>query len=148
MSYFIFLKNYDNIQGSIYRIAENESDLNNLNIEKSIYKIINVSQTDFDDVKYGLKAIEKYNNDNVVILNNPDISTTKNELQIYIQNFKRSIEQFINSNKNHVLFNVWNNYYNQLNNLNLDSIQYPLNKSLEQYFKDQNLPSLNPLQLP
>jgi hypothetical protein len=148
MSYFIFLKNYDNIPGSIYRIAENESDLNNLNIEKSIYKIINVAQTDFNDVKYGLKAIEKYNNDNVVILNNPDISTTKNELQIYIQNFKRSIEQFINSNKNHVLFNVWNNYYNQLNNLNLDSIQYPLNKSLEQYFKDQNLSSLNPLQLP
>jgi hypothetical protein len=36
----------------------------------------------------------------------------------------------------------------QLNNLNLDSITYPLNKSLEQYFNDLGQPSLNPLQIP
>jgi hypothetical protein len=36
----------------------------------------------------------------------------------------------------------------QLNNLNLDSITYPLNKSLEQYFSDLGQTSLNPLQIP
>jgi len=35
-----------------------------------------------------------------------------------------------------------------LNNLNLDSISYPLNKSLEQYFNDLGQPSFNILQLP
>ena len=47
-----------------------------------------------------------------------------------------------------ILFNNKLNQEKQLNSLNLDSIEFPLNKSLEQYFKDQNLPSLNPLQLP
>ena len=40
MAYFIFRKNTDNLQGNIYRIAENQSDLNNLNIEQSDYKVI------------------------------------------------------------------------------------------------------------
>jgi hypothetical protein len=40
------------------------------------------------------------------------------------------------------------NYYTQLNNLNLDNITYPLNKSLEQYLSDLGQPSYNILQLP
>ena len=63
----------------------------------------------------------------------------------YIRKMRK---EFLKNNKNHQLFNRWNNYYTQLNNLDLNSIEYPLNKSLEQYFKDQNLPSLNPLQIP
>ena len=34
------------------------------------------------------------------------------------------------------------------NNLNLDNIVFPLEKSLEQYFKDLGQPSYNILQLP
>ena len=40
MSYFIFLKNLDNVSNSLYKIAENQSDLNNINIDQSQYKII------------------------------------------------------------------------------------------------------------
>ena len=32
MSFFIFFKNCDNKNGVLYRIAENQNDLNNLNI--------------------------------------------------------------------------------------------------------------------
>jgi hypothetical protein len=32
MSFFIFLNNLDNVEGTLYSIAENQSDLNNLNI--------------------------------------------------------------------------------------------------------------------
>jgi hypothetical protein len=39
MSYFIFVKDLNNVEGTIYRIAENQDDLNNLNITQSIYKI-------------------------------------------------------------------------------------------------------------
>jgi len=48
MSYFIFLKNSDNIEGTIYKIAENQSDLNNINITQSDYKIIQDSQENFN----------------------------------------------------------------------------------------------------
>jgi len=148
MSYFIFLKNLENIEGSLYKIAENESDLNNLNINKNDYKIIEDSQSNFNLVKFGNKIAIKYNND---IINYVDSTTSflkKEELQMYIDSLKKSIKQFITNNSNHTSLNLWNDYYNQLNSLNLDSITYPLNKSLEQYFKDLGQPSFSILQLP
>ena len=161
MSYFIFTKDSDNIEGTLYRIAENEYDLNNLNIDKSIYKIIEDSQSNFEAVKYGTKYALKYNNNTITYedtfptpitdrLNKKGdiIKTASEQLNDNISSYKKKIKQFLESNPNHSLFDKWNQYYTQLNNLNLDSIEYPLNKSLEQYFKDQNQTSLNPLQLP
>jgi hypothetical protein len=148
MAYFIFINNLDNIEGTLYRIAENQSDLNNLNIDPLNYKIIEDSQLNFDSVKYGNKTAIKYNNNTITYIDNINLFTEKKQLQSCIDNFKNSIKQFTDNNKNHPLFNRWNDYSNQLDSLNLDSITYPLNKSLGQYFKDQNQTSLNPLQLP
>jgi hypothetical protein len=164
MSYFIFLKNVDNVEGTIYKIAENQFDLDNLNIIKNSYEIIEDSLSNFELVKYNNKLPIKYNNKSIIYndieINFVDeiftdkngvqivITSAKNTLKDYIENFKNQIKIFTNNNKNHALFNRWDNYYNQLNSLNLDNISYPLNKSLEQYFKDENLTSLNPLQLP
>jgi len=164
MSYFIFLKDRNNVEGTIYKIAENQFDLDNLNIIKNSYEIIEDSLSNFELVKYNNKLPIKYNNKNIIYtdieINFVDetftdkngvqivITSAKKKLKDYIENFKNQIKNFTNNNKNHVLFNRWDNYYNQLNSLNLDNISYPLNKSLEQYFKDQNLTSLNPLQLP
>jgi len=148
MSYFIFLKNLDNIGGTIYKIAENQSDLNNLNINQPDYKIIEDSQSNFDLVKFGQKFVEKYNNNLITYINQTFLYKNGDELQNYINNFKQQIKQFTNNNPNHPLLNQWNNYYNQLNNLNLDNVTYPLEKSLEQYFNDLGQPSYNILQLP
>ena len=148
MSYFIFLKNSDNILGTLYRISENQSDLNNLNIDKSNYKIIEDTQENFNAVKYGTKIIDKYNENIINYLNETIVFPTKKNLLDYITNFNKLIFLFLINNTNHPLYNRWNDYYNQLNSLDLDNIQYPLNKSLEQYLKDQNQTSLSPLQIP
>jgi hypothetical protein len=148
MAYFIFAKDLDNVVGTIYKIAENQSDLDNLNISQPCYKIIEDSQASFNLVKFGNKFPNKYNNN---IISYIDVSSSflkKEQLNNYINNFKNSIKQFTDNNPNHPLLNTWNNYYSQLNNLNLDSITYPLNKSLEQYFNDLGQPSFNILQLP
>lgn len=147
MSYFIFLKNLDNIDGTICKIAENQSDLNNLNISQSDYKIIQDSQENFDSVKLNVKYPLKYNGD-VITFNTVQNLFLKNDLEQEVNNFKIQIKQFTNNNPNHPLFNRWNNYYNQLNTLNLDNINYPLTMSLTQYFKDLGQPSYNVLQLP
>jgi hypothetical protein len=63
MSYFIFNKQFVD---SIYRIAENQSDLNNLNIIQSDYKIIEDSQGNFNAVKFGLKSIVRYDGDTII----------------------------------------------------------------------------------
>jgi hypothetical protein len=148
MAYFIFTKNLDNIEGTIYRIAENQSDFNNLNITQSVYEIIEDSQSSFNEVKFGSKIAEKYNNNIITYVDQTISFNNKNELQDYVNNSKQQIKQFTNNNPNHPLFSRWNDYHTQLNNLNLDSITYPLNKSLEQHFNDLGQPSLNPLQLP
>jgi hypothetical protein len=167
MAYFIFKKNSDDVVGSLYRIAENESYLNNLNINLSNYKVIEDSQSNFENVKYGLKNVEKYNNNTITYLDNECVFSTtidvngvttsaRKSLKNYINSVKYLLTDFLNSNKNNINFNEFNNYYNQLNNLNINTViplnaqneEIPLNSSLEQYFKDQNLISINPLQIP
>ena len=148
MSYFIFTNNLDNVEGTLYKIAENQSDLNNLNITQSVYKIIEDSQSNFNLVKFGSKIAEKYNNNTIIYIDLTNLFNNKNELQVYVDNFKKQIKQFTDNNLNHPLFNRWDSYFNQLNNLDLNSITYPLNKSLEQYFNDLGQPSFNILQLP
>jgi hypothetical protein len=165
MSYFIFTKNTENVEGSLYKIAESQFDLDSLNIDKNSYTIIEDSQFNFNLVKYHNKKVLKYNNntityadsqivfeDHIIISSKTGeqivICTAKIFLKDYIEKVKNQIKQFLNNNNNHVLFSKWNNYYNQLDSLNLDTITYPLNKSLEQYFNDLGQPSLNPLQIP
>jgi hypothetical protein len=148
MAYFIFGKNLDNINGTIYKIAENQNDLNNLNITPSIYQIIEDSQSNFNLVKLENKFPDKYNNNTITYTDRFFLFYDKNEVQNYVDNVKKQIKQFTNNNPNHPLFSRWNDYYNQLNSLNLETITYPLNKSLEQYLDDLGQPSYNILQLP
>ncbi len=148
MSFFIFLKNLDNVDGTIYKVAENQSDLNNLIINQLDYKIIEDSQFNFNLIKYGNKIPYKYNNNIITYIDENISFTTKEHLRYYVDNFKNQIKQFTDNNPNHPLLSRWNSYYTQLSNLNLDSITYPLNKSLEQYFNDLGQPSYNILQLP
>jgi len=148
MAYLIFLKDKNNIEGTIYRIAETQNDLDNLNIIRIDYKIIEISNDDFNLVRINNKEALKYNDNNEVIFNNLQYAFNELPLKNYVENFKIKIKNFLDNNSNHLFFNKWNDYYTQLNNLNLKSITYPLNKSLEQYFYDLNQISLNPLQLP
>jgi hypothetical protein len=148
MSYFVFLKDMDNVEGSIYKIAENQSDLNNLNIDKSVYKIIEDSQENFNTVKLNIKFPLKYTGNTITFINVINNYPIKTPLENEVNNFKNQIKQFTNNNPNHPLFNLWNNYYNQLNNLNLNNINYLLTISLQQYLNDLGQLSLNPLQLP
>jgi len=148
MSYFIFIKDLDNIDNTIYRIANTQTDLENLNLNQSYYKIIVDSQDNFNAVKLIKKQALKYNQDTITFIDVEVNFQDKIDLNKYILMLKQSIKDFLDNNPNHPIYEQWNSYYNQLNNLNLDSITYPLNKSLQQYFNDLGQPSLNPLQLP
>lgn len=148
MSYFIFIKDLDNIEGTIYKIAQNQSDLDNLNIIKSDYKIIEDSESNFNLVKLDNKFPIKYNNNVIVYGDKINLFKDKTILNASLGNRKNTIKNFINNNPSHPLFNRWNDYLTQLNSLNLDNINYPMDKSLEQYFNDLGQPSYNILQLP
>lgn len=148
MAYFILSKNSDDVENTLVKIAENQSDLNNLNLNQNDYKIIEDTQENFNSVKFQNKDVLKYNNNTITYLNINISFFKKSSLSNYIFACSEQIKQFLNNNPNHPLFSRWSNYYSQLNSLNLDNITYPLNKSLEQYFNDLGQPSLNILQLP
>ena len=96
MSYFIFLKNLNNISGTLYRIAENNSDLNVLNINKEDYTIIEDSLENFNAVKYGLKFAEKYNNNTISYVDISVSFTNEKNLLDCVNNQKNVIEEFSN----------------------------------------------------
>ena len=149
MSYFIFDQNLNNVEGTLYRIAENLSDLNSLNISQSLYKIIEDTQDNFNAVKYGTKDCVKYNENTITYINGKPISFLNwTDLNNYISIVKNQIKGFLDNNINHSLYNRWNSYYIQLNTLTENQFVFPLNKSLEQYFNDLGQPSYNILQLP
>jgi hypothetical protein len=147
MAYILFHKK-ENSNGALYKIAENDLDLNSLNIIKSDYKIITTDQENFLNIKFGIKETETYN-DNDIIYKNLSISfLNKDILKNHINIFLQQIDQFLKCNPNHFLFAKWNDYKSTLNSLNLDTITYPLEKSLEKHLDDLGQPALSPLQLP
>lgn len=148
MSYFIFLKNSDNVEGTIYKIAQNQSDLDTLNIIKSDYKIIEESESNFNLVKFGNKFPLKYNNNTITFIDTTNLFKDKLTLNASLENTKNAITNFVINNPSHPLFKQWNDYLTQLNSLNLDNINYPLTTSIEQYFNDLGQPSFNILQIP
>jgi hypothetical protein len=151
MAYYIFLKNSDNIEGSICKIAETQFDLNNLNINQTDYKIIENTSQNFDDVKTNNVIILKYSGESITFITKESFFK-RTTLTTYINNQLKVIKQFLNNNKNHPLFQKWSDYYNILSNLDVNIIitddSVPLTISLEQYLKNQSKSYLNTLQVP
>jgi len=150
MAYFIFSKNLPNIRGTLYKITENISDLDNIIKNKEVYNIVETTQSNFDSLKFGTKIVISYDTNNNLIFE--DIGDhgfrSKIELDNYISYFKNYIKNFLENNKNHIYYDKWNNYYNQLNDLDTTTFIYPFKITLEKYFDTLDKTSLSPLQLP
>jgi hypothetical protein len=149
MAYIICLKNFDNLQGTLCKIAENQFDLDNLNIKQDQYKIIEISKQDFDDLKFRRKSFDFYNGDNVTyIVDLKESIKNEENLKKIILNIKNQIKDFLDNNLSHSLYSKWDTYYNQLSKIDTKSINYPINSSIEEYVLTLNIDSLNTLQLP
>jgi hypothetical protein len=148
MTYFVLMKNSENVISPCSKIADNDFDLNNSNINLDDYKIIKDTEINYNNVKFGKKSVLKYIGNTITFIDDPIVYPNKDSLKNYIDGYKKSITQFIDNNPNHILLDRWKKYYNQLNSLNLNTIEFPLNKSLEQYFLDTNQTAFHPLQVP
>lgn len=148
MAYFLFQKDSSGKQGTYCKIAENQNDLNQLNVKLSNYTIIEDSETNFNFVKLNQKGIVSYSGNTINYINITGLFESATDLNNYISGIKIVIKQFLDNNPNHPQFNKWNSYYSQVSNLQTSTITYPLNKSLETYFNDLGQTALNVLQLP
>ena len=152
MSYFIFQSNQPNIKGNLYKIASNDTDLSNLNIDKNFYNIITDNDVNFQSVQLGTQNVISYSSTNVITYEQTPSGTVffknSNALNNYIKNYSNQINNFIQNNPSNLWLSTWVSYNTQLLNTNITTITYPMTISLEQYYKNNNLPVLNPLQLP
>jgi len=152
MAYFIFTGNLPNIEGLLYKISANDNDLSNLNIDKNNYNIITDTDANFQSVQLGTQIVISYTTTNTIIykqIPNTNIYFTNlKELNEYIQNYSKLINLFINNHQSNPWLSTWVSYNSQLLNTNVTTMTYPMTISLEQYYKNNNLPVLHPLQLP
>ena len=147
MPYFI----YNQVTSSIYKIAENESDLSALNLPSVSYLTVPASQEDFNAVKLNLKYILDFNGVSNRLVDSP-IGFNKEQIIDFINKYKSSIDLFLKNNPQSNVFSRWNNYLNYLNSLNIDLIFPPpttiTTQTLEQYIQNTGNPFYCILQLP
>jgi hypothetical protein len=141
MAFVIFNKSND-----VYAIADNENYLNNFNIMKHDYNIFSISNENFNFIRLSQKSIAFVNG--AIVYENIINNFSKETLALYIKGFLYKIDNFLKNNPNHLFFQLWVDYNTLLKNLNLNNIQYPLNKSLEEYLEQNGSIALNPLQVP
>lgn len=149
MPYFIFNKNSSN---SIFKIAENEEDLNLINgIQQDCYLKIISTENDFNDVKLNKKFVFSYNGSSIEVANT-SYTFTREMLKNYLENLKENIELFLENNSQHPRFQIWSNYLNYLNTIIINVViptkEGLLKTSLEEYIQSQGKTFYSLLQLP
>jgi len=144
MSYLIV-----NDQNCVYKIAENDTDKNNLNCTFPPYTTIDISDTDFLKVKQNLVDISISNGsatftDRIDL----DLSITEEDLKTYHESIIKYLRQFLKNNTSNNFYTPCQNYCNYLETLDYSSITFPLNKTWEQYCEDNSITYFHPLQIP
>jgi len=148
MAYFIYNKSGEQC---IYKIAENDVDLNCLIVPQDQYNIVNANQEDFNSVKLNTKCILNFNGSSPQ-LENCSIIFNRVNLISYINGLKFQIQQFLNAQPQNPKYVLWNNYLIYLNSLNVFTIipqkDGILESSLEQYIQSTGYSFYNILQIP
>jgi hypothetical protein len=134
----------------IYAVVENDSHKNEFNT--NFYDVKTINETSFNNIVLSLVDVTTNDNGNtfsyVDIKNGPlPYLLSKENFVNYINNLKNNLKNFLESNPNSVIYTKGNVFLNSLNTLNINSINFPLSTTVEEYFKQQNIGFLHPYQI-
>ena len=134
----------------IYAVVENDSHKNEFNT--NFYDVKTINETSFNNIV--LSVVDVTTNDNgntfsyVYIKNGPlPYLLSKENFVNYINNLKNNLNNFLESNPNSAIYTKATIFLNSLNTLNINSINFPLSTTVEEYFKQQNIGFLHPYQI-
>lgn len=123
MAIFVFHKNSDGQEGSLYRIADNQTNYDaNKNWGDGLYDTVTVSDSDFEAVKLGNKTVVSKTGNSVTYR---DMSVRYNfavDLQEEINRRISDIEQWLKSNSSKPMASGVTTYLNYLKNLKATDI--------------------------
>jgi hypothetical protein len=144
MSYLIL-----NLNNELYKIAEDDLEKNAILINRElIQKTISITTQDFQDLQLYKKLFESSDGVNYTLKPSLGYNSDKKEIENYINYLMESIRFFLDNNKQNPMINKWQTYYDYLNSFNINTINFPLNISFEEYLYNNNVSVLNTLQLP
>ena len=138
------------IEGHVYNIAANLLEKDDLNVSYNTATAIEISDADFLKVKKNIAEIT-ISGDTATITDLGEAITFIDEVSLknYIDILLWKITAFIDAgNTSKILFSDINNYKNNLENLDLSTITFPLNSSWEQYCETNSITYLHLLQIP
>ena len=153
MSYFYFVKDSDKNQSNLIAIVENQTDQKYFDSDIS-NDIVEVTNEDFIKVKTSSYEITSYDGSSFSYYHheasqNPDPNSSNAEfVSNYINTIIARIDKWLSDFPTHDKANDWTAYKNFLNNFDPNSITYPLESSLEQYFQDNSISYKSLLELP
>lgn len=156
MSYFYFNKDQEKTQSSLICIVENTEDQQYF-ADPSTVDIVEVSHEDFIKVKTTAYQITGYDGSNFTYFHHdpskrpahlPPNDTDATFVQSEIDRLKTAVDKWISENSLHAKVSEWQSYRNFLDTFDVNSISYPLENCLFQYFQDNSIDYKNLLELP
>lgn len=144
MAYIIFNENNE-----LVKIASNASDRDSLHLVLSNLSVTEVSDIDFLKIKKNMASVS-YDGLTVTVtdFNEANIIETQSKLESYLKDIIKYISCYTNTNRNHLMYNEINSYKEYLENFDVNSLTFPLNKSWEEYCSDNSITFYHPLQIP
>tara|TARA_A100001015_G_scaffold242639_1_gene277257 strand:+ start:1218 stop:1637 length:420 start_codon:yes stop_codon:yes gene_type:complete len=130
---------------NIYKIAT-DTDISNF-ASTDLRTIMDLSDSDFNQVITNQKHLVL--SDGALSLEDVEYSYVSAEnLQIHIDNLIKTINIFLNANKENGMYDRLLAYKNFLTEFKTDTIEYPLTKSWEEYCNENSISFFHYLQIP
>jgi hypothetical protein len=149
MSILIFNKNSDNLVGSLYKMAPNQSYYDtHKKWSDDTYDLVVIDEDDYNKIKLNTKQVVSKNGTSVTYTDNPSIYNSSEQLKKDIQLISDCLKEWMSNNTNEsLLISEVNTYHNYLNSIDVNTITYPLNLSIESYVNNQGISIIHPLEL-
>jgi hypothetical protein len=152
MAVFVFSKNSDGINGSLYKIASSQSVYDdNKNWQDDLYDVITVNDDDYNEVKLGTKSVISKNGSTISYQETNTLFNTPVSLNSYINSVINIIDEWLTNNSSKPLASSVIAYKNFIRSINVSSLsiteENPLNSSLEAYVENQGITAVHPLEL-
>ncbi|NND24041.1 MAG: hypothetical protein HKN86_05040 [Acidimicrobiia bacterium] len=163
MAYFILNPNETDYT-NIYRIAANDTDKDNLNLDAENISV-DVSDSDFNNLRNGMKLISSWDGTNYTFVDalptnqptppddptsSPAFFSAADQVSAHINDVVEICNAFINApnNASNPLFSSIESYKNYLTSFDTSTLSFPMTVSWEKYCEDNSISYYHPLQIP
>jgi hypothetical protein len=152
MAIFVFGKNSDGVENSIYRIAESQAVYDSeKNFSDDLYDLVTVSDAEFNSVRLGQKYPSSKTGTNVTYADIEYTWISQEELTGAISNKVKTLDTWLTANTTSGMRTTVETFKNYLSGLDVTTIINDVNtemtKSLEQYAEDNGTTAVHNFQL-